>query len=251
MARQKGLIKLKGTMGDITFYRTRDGYMAREKGGITAERLRNDPAFQRTRENMAEFGRAGKAGKTLRGAIQSLLSKASDPRVVSRLTKEMMKVIQTDAINPRGSRSVTDGDLELLTGFDFNISGKLDTALLLSYEPTLDRVAGEAKIALPAYVPTESIAAPAGSTHYQIYSGGMALNFNGIKNKSTTSETSILPIDTVMTAPLELENTFPANSVYPLFLVLGIAFYQEVNGEYYVLKNGSYNALKIVLISEA
>ena len=65
MARQKGLIKLKGTMGDITFYRTKDGYIAREKGGITAERLRNDPAFQRTRENMAEFCRAGNAGKTV------------------------------------------------------------------------------------------------------------------------------------------------------------------------------------------
>ena len=69
MARQKGLIKLKGTMGDITFYRTADGYMAREKGGISAERMRTDPAFQRTRENMAEFGRAGKAGKVLRNSV--------------------------------------------------------------------------------------------------------------------------------------------------------------------------------------
>ena len=78
MARQKGLIKLHGTMGDITFYRTRDGYMAREKGGITAERMQNDPKFQRTRENMAEFGRAGKAGKLLRGSIQSLLRRSAD-----------------------------------------------------------------------------------------------------------------------------------------------------------------------------
>lgn len=249
MARQKGLIKLKGTMGDITFYRTKDGYMAREKGGITAERLRTDPAFQRTRENMSEFGRAGTAGKTLRGSIQSLLSKASDSRVVSRLTKEMVKILQTDAVNPRGLRTVTDGDLELLTGFDFNISGKLDTGLLVPYDATLDRVAGEGKILLPAYIPEESIAAPSGSTHYQIYSGAMALNFLGGRNKSTMSETAILPINTVMTAPLELENTLPVNSVLPLFLVLGIAFYQEVNGEFYQLKNGSYNSLQIVAVS--
>ena len=32
MARQKGIIKLKGTIGDITFYKTQDGHLAREKG---------------------------------------------------------------------------------------------------------------------------------------------------------------------------------------------------------------------------
>ncbi len=65
MARQKGLIKLKGTMGDITFYRTKDGYMAREKGGITAERLQNDPRLQKTREKIAQFKKAGKSRKLL------------------------------------------------------------------------------------------------------------------------------------------------------------------------------------------
>ncbi|RST25409.1 hypothetical protein EIZ46_11240, partial [Chryseobacterium lacus] len=77
MARQKGLIKLKGTMGDITFYRTKDGYMAREKTSMTGDRLRNDPAFQRTRENMAEFGRAGQAGKYLRRSFQKMLRNVS------------------------------------------------------------------------------------------------------------------------------------------------------------------------------
>ena len=66
MARQKGIIKLDGTIGDITFYKSKDGYLAREKGGIPADRIANDPAFQRTRENGAEFGRAGKAGRRRR-----------------------------------------------------------------------------------------------------------------------------------------------------------------------------------------
>jgi hypothetical protein len=39
MARQKGIIKLKGTIGDITFYKTQDGHLAREKGGIDAGRI--------------------------------------------------------------------------------------------------------------------------------------------------------------------------------------------------------------------
>jgi hypothetical protein len=48
MARQKGLIKLDGTIGGITFYKSKDGYLAREKGGVCADRIANDPNFQRT-----------------------------------------------------------------------------------------------------------------------------------------------------------------------------------------------------------
>ena len=249
MARQKGIIKLKGTMGDITFYRTADGYMAREKGGISAERLRTDPAFQRTRENMSEFGRAGTAGKTLRTPILGLLRTAGDRRMVSRLTKEMVKVIQMDAINPRGLRNVIDGEAELLQGFEFNIHGKLSTSIAAPFTTTIDRVAGTATIDIGALIPTDSIIAPAGSTHYKIVSAGLDINFEIKHYVSTITETPILPVDSVLTAAVQLENTLTPNSVNPLFLLMGINFFQEVNGTFYVLKNGAYNALQIVKVS--
>lgn len=34
MARQKGIIKLNGAIGDITFNESKDGYLARKKGGM-------------------------------------------------------------------------------------------------------------------------------------------------------------------------------------------------------------------------
>lgn len=249
MARQKGLIKLKGTMGDITFYRTKDGYMAREKTSITGDRLRNDPAFQRTRENMAEFGRAGKAGKVLRGSFQSLLRNVSDSRMVSRLTKEMMKVIQLDAVNPRGQRNVIDGEAELLDGFEFNINAKLDTTLSTPFTGTLDRAAGEATIEIDPFVPAESIAAPEGSTHYKIVSGGTDIDFESGLFVSKVSETEILPLNAPTDEAIQLQNALPADSTNPQFLLLGISFYQEVNGTFYELKNGAFNALKIVKVS--
>ena len=48
MARQKGLIKLDGTIGGITFYKSQDGYLAREKGGVDGDRIANDPNFQKS-----------------------------------------------------------------------------------------------------------------------------------------------------------------------------------------------------------
>lgn len=249
MARQKGIIKLKGTMGDITFYRTADGYMAREKGGISAERMRTDPAFQRTRENMAEFGRAGKAGKVLRNSVQSLLRTVGDRLMVSRLTKEMLKVIQLDAINPRGQRNVIDGEAELLQGFDFNTQGKLHTSFVAPFVSTLDRTLGTAHIDIEPFVPADSVIAPAGSTHYKLVSAGTDINFEAETFTSNRTESTILPIDNLLTAPIELHNTLPAASTNPLFLIFGINFYQEVNGTFYELKNGTYNALQLVQVS--
>ena len=157
MARQKGIIKLKGTIGDITFYKTKDGHLAREKGGVDASRIKSDPAFQRTRENGAEFGRAGKAGKILRTSLRSMLINSADSRMVSRLTQAMVKVIQADVTSVRGLRNVIDGEAELLAGFEFNIQGKLGTSLFAPFVGVIDRGTGEISVDLAEFIPALSL----------------------------------------------------------------------------------------------
>ncbi|MFV8334117.1 hypothetical protein [Flavobacterium sp. GSP14] len=249
MARQKGIIKLKGTIGDITFYKTKDGHLAREKGGIEASRIANDPAFQRTRENGAEFGRAGKAGKTLRTAFRTLLLNSADNRMVSRLTQSMIKVIQADLVNERGLRNVIDGEAELLVGFEFNIGGKLGTSLFAPFVSTINRVSGEIAVDLASFVPANMIAAPSGTTHFKIISAGAAINFEAENFVVASSETAIIPWDSTPTAVIQQLNLVDPNSVSPLFLALGVEYYQEVNGRMYPLKNGAYNPLALVLVN--
>src|SRR5690554_7680512 len=87
MARQKRIIKLTGKIGDLSFYKSKDGYLAREKGGVDGERIKKDPAFARTRENGSEFGLAATSGKTLRDAFRPLMMRAADNRITSRLTR--------------------------------------------------------------------------------------------------------------------------------------------------------------------
>jgi hypothetical protein len=249
MAKQKGIIKLEGTIGDITFLKSKDGYIAKEKSSIPAERIASDPAFARTRENGAEFGRAGRGGKLLRNALRGVLQRASDGRVVSRLTKEMMRVIKADTTSQRGSRNVVDGEAELLTGFDFNLNAKLGATLHAPYTATINRVTGACTIDLPAFVPMHSIASPGGTTHFQLFGAAAAIDFEGNVYTSEQKESAVLPWDVQPTAPLQLEHSLPANSPHPLFLLLGIAFYQEVNGSQYPLQNGTFNALAIVRVN--
>jgi len=65
MARQSSPFKFTGTIGDMSFYKSKDGHLIREKGGVSGERIKKDPKYQRTRENNAEFGNAAKAVKLI------------------------------------------------------------------------------------------------------------------------------------------------------------------------------------------
>lgn len=248
MAKQKGILKLEGTIGDITFYKSQDGYLAKGKGGIDGNRIATDPKFQRTRENGSEFGSAGKAGKVLRNSLRVLLQNSSDNRMVSRLTKKMVAVIQADATSVRGQRNVIDGEAELLEGFDFNINAQLSNTLYAPYVPTIDRVAGTLKIALASFIPADMIAAPGGTTHFKIVSSGVEIDFENEVFTSDSKASAVLAWDGTATAVINLNNAVTANSTHPLFLVLGIEFYQDVNGVKYPLKNGAFNALSIVKV---
>jgi hypothetical protein len=248
MARQKGIFKIKGTIGDITFYKTQDGYLVREKGGIDAKRIATDPAFQRTRENCAEFGRAGKAGKVMRTALRASLLHSADSRMVSRLSQAMVRVLQADSTSRRGQRNVIDGESELLVGFEFNIRGRLDASLAAPFSALIDRLSGSITLELDPFVPTDMIAAPMGTTHFKIISAGAEIDFEAQSFVESHSGTAILPWDGLPTEAISQMNAVSPASSKPLFLAVGIEFYQEVNGEMYSLNNGAYNPLALVKV---
>jgi len=249
MAKQKGIVKLVGTISDIVFFKSQDGYMAREHIAVSKERIATDPAFARTRENMAEFARAGKAGAVLRTAIRDLLQNAKDSRVISRLVKQMMTVVKADATSIRGQRNVIDGEAELLQGFDCNINAKLGATLFAPYTAAINRTTGKLTVTIPPFVPANSIVAPDGATHYSIVSMGAEVDFEAASFITDEQGTGVQPINGTATTALTLTNSVTAASTHPLFLLLGIQFSQLVNGAQYPLKNGAFNALSIVQVN--
>lgn len=249
MAQQKGILPITGTIGNITFYKSGEGFMVKQKTSVSAGRIKSDPAYQRTRENGAEFGRAGSAGKTLRTALRGLLLNTADKRAVSRLTAQMIKVIQADTVNTRGMRKVLNGNAALLTGFEFNINGKLAATLFAPFTMAIDRVTGSLTVFIPPFVPANSVIAPEGATHFRIKSAGLEADFDQQQYTVDTDSSADLPWDNTPTADIKLRNTVTANSTQPLFLALGIEFSQLVNGTRYPLKNGAFNALALVQVA--
>jgi len=249
MAKQSGILRLEGTIGNITFYKSQDGFLAREKGGVDGARIASDPKFQRTRENGSEFGAAGKAGKVLRNSLRVILQNSTDNRMVSRLTQKMVEVLQADTTSVRGQRNVIDGEAELLEGFEFNINAKLSNTLYAPYTPTIDRTAGTLQIVVPSYSPADMIAAPNGTTHFKIVSSGVEVDFENETFVADSKSSAVLAWDSTATTSLTLTNAVTANTTHPMFLIVGVEFFQDVNGVKYPLKNGSYNALSIIKVN--
>ncbi len=246
MARQKGIIKLTGKIGDLSFYKSKDGYLAREKGGVDGDRIKKDPAFARTRENGSEFGLAATAGKTLRDAFRPLMMRAADNRITSRLTRLMSAIRKLDTTSDRGERSVAvaiqdQPAKDMLKGFNFNIRSMLNTIL---YRPiSLDPVTGE--IEIEDLNPANHIAAPANATHVSFMAAWANVNFDDGSHELTLSSATNLPLDgtesTVTVTPLGA----PSGSGTDIYILL-VEFFQEVNGTQYSLNNGGYNAMNIV-----
>lgn len=250
MARQTGIIRLKGTIGGVSFYKSADGHLAREKGGVDGNRIKNDPAFQRTRENGQEFGTAGSGAKLLRNANRNLINNAKDRNTSARLTTQMLRVVKSDPVNERGERKVMNGNLDILLGFEFNTRGRLGSTFFGTYNSTFDRATGDASVSVEAFSPINSIAFPGGTTHYKMVSGVSLVDFDNEEMEFDIEETPIQPMSATTVPALTLDTSVTGGSTSPAFIVFGVQFYQEVNGEMYVLNNGSFNALQLVFVDQ-
>lgn len=107
MGRQQSVVQLTGSIGNLTFYKTKDGFLARKRGnGISKARMNSDPRFKRTLENLSEFGRANKASKLVRTALREVVVKKADKYMSRRLSSIIMEVLKSDPVNDRGSRTI-------------------------------------------------------------------------------------------------------------------------------------------------
>lgn len=246
MAKASGVIKIEGTVEDLTFYKKDGKNFVRRKGGVPRERIANDPNFVRTRENNNEFSHSGSSGKILKLAVGSLVFKAKDSKLSSRLLQLMSKIKNLDAVSTRGNRQVAIGlatveGKQLLKGFDFNNNAPLKSVFFANYG--LDTTTGVATIT--DFIPLEQLMYPQGSTHISLQSAVVHLDFATQESEVALSNISNLPLNLTMSTLVLTPSSVPTGTGVQLFLLF-ISFYQEVNGVQYSLKNEEYNVLNIV-----
>lgn len=247
--KQVGTLLVSGDIGNIGFYQKNGKAYARRKSQLDGRRLLYDPAFERTRENMQEFTEAAKAGKLLRDAVRPMLIAVKDGTAANRLQAVMAKVKNLDAASARGARNVSGGIADpaarqLLAGFNFNQGAILNSVVYKPYE--VDTATGIINIS--EVLPVSDIIFPQGATHISFKGCWTRIDFATGESEVTFTNVENL----ARTAPqIDVELTpdnAPSGTGTDFFLLL-VAFYQEINGVQYALKNGAYNALSIVAIA--
>lgn len=246
MPRQKGIFKIEGTLDDVSFYKRKNVYMAGKKGGVSAKRIKTDPKFKRTRENGSEFGIVANAGKLLRDASFVLTRKVMDGELGSRLTSVLAQVKNADTTSVRGERQVykglaTESGKNMLRGFDFNERSGIRSVLYVPY--ALDTVTGE--IEIPQIVAAENLNYPLGATHVCFRAGYLNLDFEDGVSALSLSPEQMLPLNLDQVDVVLTPSTVPVGTGTKMYFLL-IEFYQQVNQDFYVLRNGNHNVLTLI-----
>ncbi len=264
MAKQKGVIKYVGTLGDIRHFKIKglEGYFAGMVGGPTGEQVLTAPAFERTRENMNEFGGSARAGKSVRNGFSQLMSKMSDSQLTGRLTGIMKKINLEDQTEARGYRAIEiSTQRNYINGLDFNKNISLNSVLAAPYSLTHPVTRDAADFVLAAFNPASLIIAPPGSTHFRLVNA-LAIVSDFAYNDTTGTYEPTQPdfneiSDVQFSGYLDLSAAIPATTVSALLTAtgaipadvtilqaVGIEFYQQVGPNYYQFASG--NCLKIV-----
>ncbi|MBC7884698.1 MAG: hypothetical protein H7X99_04445 [Saprospiraceae bacterium] len=247
MAKQIGIIKIKGTIDGITFYTSKNQDLARKKGGASKERIATEKEFQRTRENSSEFGMATQAGKLFRNALLGMIRTSSDYQVTSRVAKLMTQIKDLDHNSIRGQRHVADGiktpeGKAILQGFNFNENAPLKNILLKNY--TLDVISGQLDIT--GLYPGKDVEIAPGATHITIRSAWTKIDFGKDITKTEFSEVVTLPIEDIAhDVHLSFESAPSLTDAIGVF-VLQILFWQELNGSMYFLNNTNHNCMEVI-----
>ncbi len=261
MSKQKGIIKLEGNLGGISFYSSDGEYLARMANGPSKDRIAKDPAFKRTRENNKEFGGSAKVSKSFRQALGSVLKDMAGRYLTARLTK-IFKLINLKANGVRGQRPIELSQYkDTLKNFDLDRNMSLSTVFSAPFTVTSTPDRSEVTLDVPNFVPDNFINAPAGATHFKlILALGTVSDFS--YNNGTDDYEAISPGQNSLSA-LELSTVRPLGTTPSTFnltatlngapaldtevsavVCLGIEFYQEVGGNYYAFSQD--NAMKVI-----
>ena len=243
MARQKGILRLSGTLDGLNFYHSRHGDLVRVSGGgFNSTSARTYP---RIKENNDEMGMASKVNAAFKRCFRDLLIGYKDGTLHQRLQSLFMNLKDLDTLSVRGQRTVSIG-----------IATDYGKRLLKDFKFTPKR-----PVLLPGRLDFDWATQTLTVSQFDMQAVAMqeGADLMGLELLTVNFDFETLDYVSERSTLLELDGDF-ADSHFSLsttvlpdgpgirFAVLRVAFYQQVNGVNYFLKGGEGFGLGIVSI---
>jgi hypothetical protein len=232
MARQDGVIPIRGKLDRIVFYKTSEGYLVKTKGSLDKKRVLKDPAFAGSRRASTAFKRAAEASGLLRRAMGLKALKCAETRMAGRLCGRMMQVVKTDRTDELMDQKLVErGNLELLRGFAWHRDKPVMSVLAVNFRVEMEKATGELRVVLPEFVPSEALGVGNSITHFEIICSGALLDFERGKYEGDYVSSGVLPMGGDAIGEMTLSCKVTAGSALPAVLGMGVVCYQEFGGE--------------------
>lgn len=103
MAELIGILKFKGKLNGLSFYKMNGKIIMRKSGGFDGEKILRDEKYVNVRKNASEFGRCSKFGGKLRRALQPFVKDFRDPILHGRVAKMLHDLMKLDPVSSKGS----------------------------------------------------------------------------------------------------------------------------------------------------
>lgn len=255
MARTGGIAKFKGSLDDLVFYELDGQRVVRRKGRVSKSVFKKSKRYARVRENCSEFGHASRIAKLIRSSVlpgmRQLTDKTAGPYLVSAIVKTLKK--------GEGTRGMLGFDLqshpENLIGFSFRKGHTFGELLPVKLpEPVFLNGRLTCQVQVPALNTQTDLNAPTGSTHLRFYMQTLTLSqyadidgeylptnkaANGLRSLAEGDLISLSAANlSAQTLSCTLNASTPLAEDVAVVVILGLAFYQEVNGEHKLLEQG-------------
>lgn len=246
MAKQKGIVFLEGTIGGVNFYYREGVPTARAAGGgFTKQAIKHGSNMVRVRESNNEFGMCAVVNKTFKQAIRPFLLGYKDGTLHSRLMQLFLKIKDCDMISERGKRCVFLGLSDtagkaIMESFVFTPK----RAMLLSCSYGFD---WDGLLFSASGFDINEVVFPLKADYMEVVFGVICFDFETLSYTRVIASPLLIGRDYTGDGFNILLDELPGGTGV-LFGMLRVAFYQEVNGERYLLSGANNFGVEIVSV---
>ena len=213
--------QLSGTVGGYSFRVVNGKAIVQSKPGKN-----NMKQTDGTKSSASEFGIANSTAKKIRSFLLPIIQNLADPKMHNRFAVKIYEAVLAGTSLPKGKRTFAEGDLNLLSGFQFNSNSPFQKFATFSTQASLNNL-GQVKIALPEITASEQLYFPENA------SGGMlcylvtAVDKDGYNESYSEVFKVAVPERNSIVAPQEWSTPeLPADHI--VFVSRAIFFHQNI-----------------------
>jgi len=244
MAKVKSILGLQGTIGELNFYLRKGVPLVRKAGGgFDGKAIKTKDSMVRVRENSSEFKGCMQTVRFFKQGLQTFLCTFKDGTLHQRLVSLFTQIKNEDVVAARGLRTVfgglqTTAGQQLLKNYLLSSSSRLDS--ILQHKILFDWESG---FTIPDF-DGRLVSFSRGTTHLALRVGYLTFDFEHYTSSFGST-------DIVYLAPADAGTVFipTPTLVGAEGMKVGVVmaqFVQEVNGQFYPLKNEQSAVLEVL-----